>query len=92
MKYDYFFFSFFGSQLPVNGFPQITTQVTIFYVQYQLTNICSKSTIESLKKCEVCSKVTTSTPEPLFVLVSVLFILNMSILFRVLLLLFALKM
>ena len=45
-------FLFFGSQLPVSGLPQITTQVTIFLVQSQLTKICSKSTIDTLKKKE----------------------------------------
>ena len=45
-------FLFFGSQLPVSGLPQITTQVTIFLVQSQLTKICSKSTIDTLKEKE----------------------------------------
>ena len=29
----------------------------------QLTFTCSKSTIETLKKCEICSKLTIKTPE-----------------------------
>ena len=52
-----------------------------FCVQPQLTNTCSKSTIETLKKYEICSKLTKSMPERLVVLVSVLFILNMNIFF-----------
>ena len=43
-------FSFFGLPLSASGPPQITTHVTNFSVLSQLTNICSKSTIETLKK------------------------------------------
>ena len=42
-------FSFFGSQLPVSGPPQVAMHVTILLVQFQLANICSKSTTETLK-------------------------------------------
>ena len=61
----------------------ITSFCFSFHVQSQLTNICSKSTIEALKKkFEMYSKLAIRISKRIVVPVSVLFNLNINIFFE----------